>query len=158
MLCQRARTKVRRRCYDSCHTCADTVSSGKPLPLEPKHPEQVRTTMFDYCRALTNLAFGGVVTIDLSMLGKGKGKEGKGENNKEKTTREKKARMKKGTGTGPGSGTGKGKGHCKGKGKTTKYFDGYCFHCKAIHISLECYYFPMMKKLSCLTLHSGCIR
>ena len=81
MRCERARTDVRqiagRRCHDSCHTCAGTVSSAKPFPLEVTHRGQVRTMLFDYCRALTDLASGGLVPINLSMLGKGKGKEGK---------------------------------------------------------------------------------
>ena len=88
MRCERARTEVRqiagRRCHDRCHTCAGTVSGAKPLPLELTHPGQVRKLLFDYCRALTDLASGGVVLMDLSMLGKGKCKEGEGETTREK--------------------------------------------------------------------------
>ena len=55
---------------------------------------QLRTMLFDYCRALADTAAGDVVPMDLSMRGKGKGKKGncdkkgkgkgkKGENNKD---------------------------------------------------------------------------
>ena len=40
---------------------------------------QVRTVLFDYCRAQAETASGDVVPMDLSMLGKGKGEKGKGE-------------------------------------------------------------------------------
>ena len=40
---------------------------------------QVRTMLFDYCRAQADTAAGDVVPIVLSMLGKSRGKKGKGD-------------------------------------------------------------------------------
>ena len=40
---------------------------------------QVRTMLFDYCRAQADTAAGDVVPMDLSMLAKCKGKKGKGD-------------------------------------------------------------------------------
>ena len=40
---------------------------------------QVRTMLFDYCRAQADTATGDVAPMDLSMLGKGKGKKGEGD-------------------------------------------------------------------------------
>ena len=46
----------------------------------PKSYAQVRTMLFDYCRARADTAAGDAVPMDLSMLGKGgKGKKGKGD-------------------------------------------------------------------------------
>ena len=143
MRCERALTEVRqiagRRCHDRCHTCAGTVSSEKPLPLELTHPGQVRTMLFDYCRALTDLASGG------SLLGKGKGKA--------KTTKYFDGYSL----------------HCTAWGRMKKdgwwterhLWKLQPFQLQALrvrHGSLECCYTPMMQKLPCLTLHNGCIR
>ena len=178
MRCERARTEVRqiagRRCHNRCHTCAGTVSSAKPLPLELRHPGQVKTMLFDFCRALTDLASDGVVPMDLSMLGKGKGKA-KATGNRQAQAQAGRHRHRH-----------RQRQRAKGTAKTTKYFDGYCLQCKAwgrmkkdgrwterhlwklqpfqlqalrvSHGSLECCYTRMMQKLPCLTLHSGCIR
>ena len=82
---------------------------------------QVRTMLFDYCRAQADTAAGDLVPMDLSMLGKGKGKKGKGdkkdkgksENSKDKEKDEDK----------------KGKG--KGKNKIRAgYLAGCCLQCK----------------------------
>ena len=94
---------------------------------------QVRTMLFDCCRAQADTAAGDVVPTDLSMLGKGTGKKGKGD--------------KKGKGKGKGKkrelskdekdkdedkkGKGKGKGKANANAKTTKHFPGYRLVCMA---------------------------
>ena len=99
---------------------------------------QVRTKLFDCCRAQADTAAGDAVPMDLSMLGKGgKGKKGKGD--------------KKGKGKGKGKqgesnrdekdkdedkkGKGKGKNNVK-----TEYFAGYCLQCKGWgHMKKDCW-------------------
>ena len=49
------------------------------LPLELTHCSQVRTMLFDYCRAQEVMAAVDAVPMDLLMLGKGNGKKGKGD-------------------------------------------------------------------------------
>ena len=90
---------------------------------------QVRTMLFDHCRAQADTAAGDVVPMDLSMWGKGKKSKGD----------------KKGKGNGKGKGKKsensedemdkdedkKGKGKGKADAKTTKHFPGRCLVCKA---------------------------
>ena len=125
MRCERARAEVRqiagRRCHDRCHICAGTVSSAKSLPLELTHPGPVRKMLFDYCRAPTDLASGGVVPMDLSMLGKGKGKEGKGENKGEKGKDEERQRQRHRY----------RHKHRHRQSGNDQVLDGCCLHCKA---------------------------
>ena len=101
-----------------CHLNSHTVKSCG----------QVRTTLFDYCRAQTDLASGGVVPMDLSTLGKGKDKKGKGDRKGIGQGKGKKGTSNKGVRGKEEESKGKGKG--KINGKATKHFDGYCRHCK----------------------------
>ena len=84
---------------------------------------QVRTMLFDYCRAQADTAAGDAVPMDLSMLGKGgKGKRGKGEKGKGKSKGEK--------------GESKGKNNVK-----TEYSAGYCLQCKGWgHMKKDCWW------------------
>ena len=97
-------------------TLDEDVKIGVPLALAPpqvqnhchlnshilKSDAQVRTMLFDYCRAQADTAAGDVVPMDPSMLGKGgKGKKskgdkkGKGEGKGKKDERRTKAKTRK---------------------------------------------------------------
>ena len=94
---------------------------------------QVRTMLFDYCRAQADTASGDAVPMDLSMLGKGgKGKKGKGtgkskkgESNKDENDEDKNKK-----------GKGKGKNNIK-----VEYFAGYCLQCNGWgHMKKDCWW------------------
>ena len=89
---------------------------------------QVRAMLFDCCRAQCNLASGGVVPMDLSMLGKIKGKKGKGDRNVKDQGKGKGGESDKGEKGKDEDRNGKGIG--KANAKTTKYFDVYLFIAK----------------------------
>ena len=110
-----------------------------------KSYEQVRTMLFDCCRAQADTAAGDAVPMDLSMLGKGgKGKKGrgdkkcegkgkgkgkKGESNKNEKDKDE---DKKGKGEGEGKATAKA---------ITRHFLGYCLVCKAWrHAMKDCWW------------------
>ena len=141
---------------------------------------QVRTKLFDYCLAQTHLVCGGVEPMNLSMLGKGKGKKGKGDRPGNGQGKGKKGESNKREKGKDKDRNGKG----ESQGKATKHFDGYCFYCKEWgHMKKDCWWnegvkhgretspleastlqaprvshSPMMQRLRCLTLHSGCVR
>ena len=94
-----------------------TAASAKPLPLELKHPEELRAGQ-----------------AALSVLGKGKGKKGKGdwkgksEGKKCESNKDEKDRQRQ-------------EGHGKGKSnaQAAKYFAGSCLLCKAWgHMKKHC--------------------
>ena len=55
-----------------------------------KSSAQVRTMLFDFCRAQADTAAGDVVPWDVSVLGKGKGKKGKGKGKKSDSSKDEK--------------------------------------------------------------------
>ena len=100
--------------------------------------------LFDYCRAGADLAAGGVVPMDLSMLGEGKGKKGKGDEKGKGQCKKKKGENNKGEKGKAEDRKGQGKG--KANAKATTYFYGYCLHCKAWrHMKNDCWWNESVK-------------
>ena len=101
-----------------------------------KRYAQVRTMLFDYCRAQADTAAGDVVPMDLSMLGKGgQGKKGKGDKK-----RKVKGKGKKGESNKDEKDQGKDKkGKGKNNAKAAEHSAGYCLHCKGWgHMEKDC--------------------
>ena len=83
---------------------------------------QVRTMLFDYCRAQADTAAGDVACMDRSMLGKGKGKKGKGDKKGKGKGKSKKSENSKDEKERDEDKKGKGKGKNNIK---AEYFAGY---------------------------------
>ena len=110
---------------------------------------QVRTMLFDNCRAQADTAAGDVVPMDLSMLGKCQGKKGKGDKKgkgKGKCPKSESSKLEKDTDEDK---KGKGKGKGKANAKTTKHLPGHCLVCKAWqHAKKDCWWSESAKSLT----------